>query len=102
STPTPPPAMTPASPTAACARWSTSCARSTSAARRAACSPAATTPRCSRSPQDWGLHSNGYTLARRLAEGHLDDRPAVLAGATLGEALLEPTAIYVRAALALL
>ena len=49
-----------------------------------------------------GLHSNGYTLARRLAEGHLDDRPAVLAGATLGEALLEPTAIYVRAALALL
>ncbi len=49
-----------------------------------------------------GLHSNGYTLARRLAEGHLDDRPPALAGAKLGEALLEPTVIYVKAALALL
>ena len=49
-----------------------------------------------------GLHSNGYTLARRLTEGRLDERPALLGGATLGEALLEPTVIYVRAALALL
>jgi phosphoribosylformylglycinamidine cyclo-ligase len=49
-----------------------------------------------------GLHSNGYTLARRLADGHLDDRPALLGGAALGEALLEPTAIYVKAALELL
>jgi phosphoribosylformylglycinamidine cyclo-ligase len=49
-----------------------------------------------------GLHSNGYTLARRLAEGRLDECPALLRGATLGEALLEPTVIYVRAALALL
>jgi phosphoribosylformylglycinamidine cyclo-ligase len=49
-----------------------------------------------------GLHSNGYTLARRLADGRLDERPAALGGATLGEALLEPTTIYVRAALALL
>jgi phosphoribosylformylglycinamidine cyclo-ligase len=49
-----------------------------------------------------GLHSNGYTLARRLAEGHLAERPPALGGASVGEALLEPTAIYVRAALALL
>jgi len=49
-----------------------------------------------------GLHSNGYTLARRLAHGRLDERPTALGGATLGEALLEPTVIYVKAALALL
>jgi phosphoribosylformylglycinamidine cyclo-ligase len=49
-----------------------------------------------------GLHSNGYTLARALADGRLDERPTLLGGATLGEALLEPTVIYVRAALALL
>jgi phosphoribosylformylglycinamidine cyclo-ligase len=49
-----------------------------------------------------GLHSNGYTLARALADGRLCERPAALAGLTLGEALLEPTVIYVKAALALL
>jgi phosphoribosylformylglycinamidine cyclo-ligase len=49
-----------------------------------------------------GLHSNGYTLARRLAEGLLAERPQQLHGASVGEALLEPTVIYVRAALALL
>jgi phosphoribosylformylglycinamidine cyclo-ligase len=49
-----------------------------------------------------GLHSNGYTLARSLAGERLHERPPVLAGRTLGEALLEPTVIYVRAALALL
>jgi phosphoribosylformylglycinamidine cyclo-ligase len=49
-----------------------------------------------------GLHSNGYTLARSLARGRLDERPPILAGASAGEALLEPTAIYVRAVLALL
>jgi phosphoribosylformylglycinamidine cyclo-ligase len=49
-----------------------------------------------------GLHSNGYTLARSLADGRLDDRPTALGGSTLGEALLEPTVIYVKAALALL
>lgn len=52
-----------------------------------------------------GLHSNGYTLARRalLDDGGLglDDAPAGL-GATVADALLEPTVIYVRAALALL
>ena len=48
-----------------------------------------------------GLHSNGYTLARRalLEEGGLalDDTPAELGGATVADALLEPTVIYVRA-----
>jgi phosphoribosylformylglycinamidine cyclo-ligase len=50
-----------------------------------------------------GLHSNGYSLARRaLAELALDERPAALGGASVADALLEPTVIYVRAALALL
>jgi phosphoribosylformylglycinamidine cyclo-ligase len=49
-----------------------------------------------------GLHSNGYTLARRLAAGRLGERPPALGGATVGAALLEPTVIYVKAALALL
>jgi len=51
-----------------------------------------------------GLHSNGYTLARRILlkdagmslGGHVDGL-----GRTLGEELLEPTAIYVRAITAL-
>ncbi len=47
-----------------------------------------------------GLHSNGYTLARRaLSEVPLDDRRL---GRPLGEVLLEPTEIYVRAILELL
>jgi phosphoribosylformylglycinamidine cyclo-ligase len=50
-----------------------------------------------------GIHSNGYTLARRaLASLGYDDTPAELGGATLADALLEPTVIYVRAALELL
>jgi phosphoribosylformylglycinamidine cyclo-ligase len=53
-----------------------------------------------------GLHSNGYTLARRalLQEGGLalDDRPAQLEGRSVADALLEPTVIYVRAVLDLL
>ena len=53
-----------------------------------------------------GPHSNGYTLARRvlLEDGGLalDDRPAELDGATVADALLEPTVIYVRAVLELL
>ena len=53
-----------------------------------------------------GLHSNGYTLARRalLQEGGLalDDRPAALEGRSVADALLEPTVIYVRAVLDLL
>ena len=53
-----------------------------------------------------GLHSNGYTLARRalLQDGglELDDRPPELGGASVADVLLEPTAIYVRAVLDLL
>ena len=49
-----------------------------------------------------GLHSNGFTLARRALLDHgglsLDDSPPEL-GRTLAEELLEPTEIYVRAAL---
>ena len=50
-----------------------------------------------------GLHSNGYSLARAaLASLTLDDRPPQLGGATVADALLEPTVIYVRAVLELL
>ena len=43
-----------------------------------------------------GVHSNGHTLARS-ALADLAERPAELAGASVGEALLETTVIYVRA-----
>jgi phosphoribosylformylglycinamidine cyclo-ligase len=47
-----------------------------------------------------GLHSNGYTLARRaLEEVPLDDERL---GRPLADVLLEPTSIYVRAVLELL
>lgn len=53
-----------------------------------------------------GLHSNGYTLARRalLEDGglSLDDRPEDFGGASVADVLLEPTVIYVQAALELL
>ncbi|MDO8188234.1 phosphoribosylformylglycinamidine cyclo-ligase [Conexibacter sp. JD483] len=53
-----------------------------------------------------GVHSNGLTLARRalLEAGGLglDERPAELGGASVADALLEPTVIYVRAVLELL
>jgi phosphoribosylformylglycinamidine cyclo-ligase len=45
-----------------------------------------------------GVHSNGYTLARR-ALPELGDTPAELGGRRVGDVLLEPTVIYVRAAL---
>jgi phosphoribosylformylglycinamidine cyclo-ligase len=48
-----------------------------------------------------GIHSNGLTLAR-TALTDLDERPPELAGRSVGEELLEPTRIYVRAVLALL
>lgn len=47
-----------------------------------------------------GVHSNGFTLARS-ALGDLAERPAQLDGRTVGEVLLEPTVIYVRATRAL-
>lgn len=53
-----------------------------------------------------GVHSNGLTLARHalLEQGRLglDERPAELGGASVADALLEPTVIYVRAVLELL
>ena len=48
-----------------------------------------------------GIHSNGLTLARR-ALPDLDERPPELGGESVGEALLRPTAIYVRGVLDLL
>lgn len=52
-----------------------------------------------------GVHSNGFSLVRKVIEQHqlqLSDRPKQLAGKTLGEVLLEPTAIYVKPILSLL
>ncbi|EHN12673.1 Phosphoribosylformylglycineamidine cyclo-ligase [Patulibacter medicamentivorans] len=53
-----------------------------------------------------GIHSNGYTLARKALQQDgglaLDDRPAELGGASVADALLEPTVIYVRAVVELL
>jgi phosphoribosylformylglycinamidine cyclo-ligase len=50
-----------------------------------------------------GLHSNGFGLARKaiLERAGLDlaDRPAELEGRTVAEAMLTPTAIYVKAVL---
>jgi phosphoribosylformylglycinamidine cyclo-ligase len=43
-----------------------------------------------------GVHSNGLTLARR-ALPDLAEAPPELGGRTVGETLLEPTVIYVRA-----
>ena len=50
-----------------------------------------------------GLHSNGYTLARRaLGALGMDATPSELGGASIVDALLEPTVIYVRAIVELL
>jgi phosphoribosylformylglycinamidine cyclo-ligase len=43
-----------------------------------------------------GVHSNGFTLARRVLTD-LSELPAELGGRSVGETLLEPTVIYVRA-----
>jgi len=53
-----------------------------------------------------GLHSNGYALARNICfkKGgfKMTDTPDELDGAVLGDALLEPTRIYVRSIVRLL
>ena len=53
-----------------------------------------------------GLHSNGYGLARKVvfdrAGLKVDDRPAELEGASVGEELLQPTRIYVKSVLSVL
>src|SRR5256714_3093912 len=42
-----------------------------------------------------GLHSNGYTLARRVLEPlGLDAAPAELGGASVADALLQPTRLF--------
>ncbi|HET9163146.1 MAG TPA: phosphoribosylformylglycinamidine cyclo-ligase [Solirubrobacterales bacterium] len=50
-----------------------------------------------------GIHSNGYTLARSALDGlPLGEDPEGCLGLPLGEALLEPTEIYVKPVLELL
>jgi phosphoribosylformylglycinamidine cyclo-ligase len=50
-----------------------------------------------------GIHSNGYTLARTALDGiPLDEDPGGRLGRPLGEVLLEPTEIYVKAVMELL
>ncbi|GIO14431.1 phosphoribosylformylglycinamidine cyclo-ligase [Cohnella xylanilytica] len=53
-----------------------------------------------------GVHSNGYSLVRRLlidTKGYsFDDKLPELEGKTLGEVLIEPTRIYVKPVLKLL
>lgn len=49
-----------------------------------------------------GLHSNGYSLARKIVEAHSLDEEFSELGESLGEALLRPTRIYVKSILTLL
>jgi phosphoribosylformylglycinamidine cyclo-ligase len=53
-----------------------------------------------------GIHSNGFSLVRRLLleqKGYaLSDKPEELQGKTLGDVLIEPTRIYVKQILKLL
>jgi phosphoribosylformylglycinamidine cyclo-ligase len=48
-----------------------------------------------------GLHSNGYSLVRRVVRGRSLAEPVPELGRTLGEELLEPTRIYAKDCLAL-
>ncbi|CAN5818798.1 phosphoribosylformylglycinamidine cyclo-ligase [soil metagenome] len=43
-----------------------------------------------------GLHSNGYSLARRVLDASLDEKPAVLGGKTIAEALMLPTRLFTK------
>ncbi len=47
-----------------------------------------------------GVHSNGYSLVRRVVERAGTDLSSDFGGRTLGDALLEPTRIYVKSLLA--
>ncbi len=49
-----------------------------------------------------GPHSNGYSLVRKILEVSQADTSATFGETTLGEALLEPTRIYVKPVLELL
>jgi phosphoribosylformylglycinamidine cyclo-ligase len=49
-----------------------------------------------------GAHSNGYSLVRRILEMEKPDLAASFHGRPLGDALLEPTRIYVKPLLALM
>ena len=49
-----------------------------------------------------GLHSNGYSLARKIVATVNADLESEFDGRTLGEALLEPTRIYVKSLLPLM
>jgi phosphoribosylformylglycinamidine cyclo-ligase len=49
-----------------------------------------------------GAHSNGYSLVRRILERAKPDLRADFHGRPLGDALLEPTRIYVKPVLALM
>jgi phosphoribosylformylglycinamidine cyclo-ligase len=49
-----------------------------------------------------GIHSNGYSLVRRILERAQPDLEADFGGRSLGAALLEPTRIYVKPLLALM
>jgi phosphoribosylformylglycinamidine cyclo-ligase len=49
-----------------------------------------------------GAHSNGYSLVRRILDTMKPDLGADFHGRSLGDALLEPTRIYVKSVLALM
>ena len=49
-----------------------------------------------------GAHSNGYSLIRKILQVSGADLSAPFAGGTLGDALIEPTRIYVKPLLALM